>query len=182
MRAEDGDTRATLLARREAALRRWPLKGAEFETEMTTVARALDQHARSLEVVDADPVERLRAWLAVGETYLKLGARHAVQYAAEAFRAAEAAAARAEADAHEVMQLKHQYGMTLLKLAADTNAELAAEAANRLSTALALARKHMPVGVASIKLELFRAEHTVATLRRPRRERRAERAQEAEAA
>ena len=34
-----------------------------------------------------------------------------------------------------------------------------------LSSALSLARKHMPVGVASIRYELFRAEHTVAQLK-----------------
>ena len=53
----------------------------------------------------------------------------------------------------------------LLELAAGSDMELASEAAARLSGALELARKHMPVGVANIKYELFRAEHTVAQLR-----------------
>ncbi len=170
MKADERDRRAALIARKDAALQRWPTKSGEgFETEMATVARELDLLARSLDASDADPIERLRSWCAAGEAYLLLGAKYALQCATEAFRYAEAAAARAEADARELMQLEHQFGVALLKLSADTNAELAAEAATRLSTALSLARKHMPVGVASIKFELFRAEHTVTQLRGSRR-------------
>jgi hypothetical protein len=184
-RANAVEKRAALVARKDAALRRWPDRaGTEYEAEMADVAHQLDMLARALDSVDTDPIERLRAWCSVGEAYLLLGARTALHSAAEAFRYAEAAANRAEADAHELMKLKHQYGLALLKLAEDQNAELAAEAAARLSTALALARKHMPVGVVSIKYELFRAEHTVTRLRGTRRaERRDERAvREAEAA
>jgi hypothetical protein len=170
MRPEERDRRAALLARKDAAVARWPNKtGDAFEAEMAAIARELDELARSLDSAEADPVERLRTWASAGEAYLALGARYALQCAAEAFRYAENAAARVEADVYELMQLKHQFGIALLKLANETNAELAAEAAARLSTALSLARKHMPVGVASIKLELFRAEHTVATLRPARR-------------
>ena len=170
MRADEGDRRAELLARKEAALKRWPQKaGPEFEEEMAAVARELDHLARTLDNADAHPIDRLRAWCAAGEAYLHLGARYALQCATEAFRYAEAAATRAEADARELMQLKHQFGIALLKLGEDRSEQLAAEAANRLSTALALARKHMPVGVASIKFELFKAEHTVTQLRGTRR-------------
>jgi hypothetical protein len=166
MRADDGDRRAALIARKDAVLERWPDKSSpEFEDEMAAVARELDRLARNLDSAEADPVERLRTWCAAGEAYLSLGAKYALQCATEAFRYAESAAARAEADARELLQLKHQYGIALLKLAADTNEQLAVEAATRLSTALSLARKHMPVGVASIKYELFRAEHTVAQLK-----------------
>jgi hypothetical protein len=113
-----------------------------------------------------------------------VGAKYALQCATEAFRYAETAAINAEADAHELLQLKHQFGLALLKLAGDRNEQLASEAATRLSAALSLARKHMPVGVASIKYELFRAEHTVTQLRGTRRaERRdADKAREAQAA
>lgn len=185
MRADEGDRRrAALVARKEAALRRWPHKsGAEYEEEMNAVARELDSLARSLDSADAHPVERLRAWCAAGEAYLMLGARYALQCAAEAFRYAEAAAVRAEADGRELMALEHQYGLALLRLAGDSNEHLASEAAARLSNALSLARKHMPVGVVSIKYELFRAEHTVTTLRGARRtERRSERRRAPEAA
>ena len=188
MRADEGDRRAALVARKDAALQRWPHKsGDNFEAEMANVARDLDLLARQLDNGESHPLDRLRAWCAAGEAYLALGQtlgqKFALQCATEAFHYAEAAAARAETDARELMQLKHQYGVALLKLAADTNAELAAEAASRLSTALSLARKHMPVGVASIKLELFRAEHTVTTLRGARRAAaRDERTREAEAA
>lgn len=183
MRADDGDRRAALVARKEAALRRWPHKsGTEFEEEMAAIARDLDQLARSLDSAEGDPIDRLRAWCAAGEAYLQLGARYALQCATEAFHYAEAAAAKAETDARELMQLKHQYGMALLKLGEDRSEQLATEAANRLSTALALARKHMPVGVASIKFELFRAEHTVTTLRGTRRAERRDPQREAEAA
>jgi hypothetical protein len=170
MRADEGDRRAELIARKDAALKRWPSRTGEgFEAEMATIARELDLLARSLDNADGDPVERLRTWAAAGEAYLLLGAKYALQCATEAFRYAEAAAAKAETDARELLQLKHQFGVALLKLSADTNAELAAEAATRLSTALSLARKHMPVGVANIKFELFRAEHTVTQLRGTRR-------------
>ena len=170
MKADERDRRAELIARKDAALERWPTKSGEgFEAEMATVARELDLLARSLDARDADPIERLRSWCAAGEAYLQVGAKYALQCATEAFRYAEAAAGRAEADAREMLQLKHQFGVALLKLSADTNMELAAEAATRLSTALSLARKHMPVGVASIKFELFRAEHTVTQLRGTRR-------------
>ena len=82
------------------------------------------------------------------------------------------------------MHLKHGYGCTLLELAAGSNMDLATEAAARLSSALDLARKHMPVGVANIKYELFRAEHTVAQLRGARSTpaREAQRAREIEEA
>jgi hypothetical protein len=186
MRAEDGDNiRAALIARRDAVLKRWPTRsGDDFEAEMATIARDLDSLARALDNADSDPVQRLRTWCAAGEAYLLVGARYAVQCATEAFRYAEAAAAKAEADAREVLQLQHQFGLALLKLAGDRNEHLASEAATRLSAALSLARKHMPVGVASIKYELFRAEHTVTQLRGTRRtERRdAEKAREAQAA
>ena len=170
MRANDGDKRAALIARRDAALKRWPTKSGEgFEAEMTSIARELDLLARSLDNKESDPVERLRAWCAAGEAYLLLGQKYALQCATEAFRYAEAAASKAEADVREHLQLQHQFGVALLKLAEDRNEQLAVEAATRLSTALSLARKHMPVGVAGIKLELFRAEHTVSQLRGTRR-------------
>jgi hypothetical protein len=166
MRADDGDRRAALQARKDAALKRWPDRaGAEYEAEMTAIAHELDQLARTLESDDSDPIERLRAWSSAGEAYLLLGAKHAVQCAANAFRYAEIAAAKAEANVHDLMKLQHQFGLALLKLAEDKNEELAAEAAARLSSALSLARKHMPVGVALIKFELIRAEHTVTQLR-----------------
>jgi len=166
MRADDGDRRAALIARKDAALRRWPDRdGGEFEAEMSAIAHELDQLARSLDQANSDPIERLRTWCAAGEAFLLLGAKYALQCAAEAFRYAEAAATLAEANVHDLMKLQHQYGLALLKLAEDKNAELAAEAAARLSTALSLARKHMPVGVAIIKFELIRAEHTVTALR-----------------
>jgi hypothetical protein len=170
MRADEADRRAALIARKEAALQRWPHKsGPEFEAEMGVVARELGGLARALDSAEAHPSDRLRAWCATGEAYLLLGAKYALQCATEAFRYAEAAAARAEADAHQLMQLEHQFGVALLKLGEDRSEQLAAEAASRLSTALSLARKHMPVGVAGIKFELFKAEHTVTTLRGTRR-------------
>ena len=171
MKADDGDRRAALVARKEAALKRWPHKsGPEFEAEMSAIAREFDELAQSLDRADADPIERLRAWSATGEAYLLLGAKYALQCATEAFRYAEAAASKAEADVRELMKLKHQFGLALLKLGEDRSEQLAAEAASRLSTALSLARQHMPVGVAVIKYELIRAEHTVNTLRGERRE------------
>jgi hypothetical protein len=174
------DRRAALVARKEAALRRWPDRsGADFEAELSAVARELDQLARSLERADVDPVERLRTWCSVGEAYMSLGAKYALQCATDAFRAAEAVATQVQADARELVHLKRNHGIALLKLAADTNAELAAEAAARLSAALSLARKHMPVGVVGIKYDLFRAEHTVTELRGARRPERREIAEEA---
>lgn len=166
MRAEERDRRATLVARKEAALRRWPNRAdEEFKAELNEVAHELDQLARALDEAQADGLDRLRTWCALGEAYLLLGQRHSLQAASEAFRNAESLASLVEAQAHELMNLKHGYGCTLLELAAGSNIDLAAEAAARLSSALELARKHRPVGVASIKYELFRAEHTVAQLR-----------------
>ena len=74
MRADDGDRRAALIARKDAALERWPTKSGEgFEAEMAAIARELDLLARSLDSRESDPVERLRAWCAAGEAYLLLG-------------------------------------------------------------------------------------------------------------
>ena len=166
MRAEQRDRRAALVARKEAALRRWPNRADdEFRTELNEVAHELDQMARALDEAQADGLDRLRTWCALGEAYLLLGQKHSLQAASEAFRNAEALSSLVETQAHELMNLKHGYGCTLLELAAGSNMELATEAAARLSSALALARKHMPVGVANIKYELFRAEHTLAQLR-----------------
>jgi hypothetical protein len=166
MRAEYGDQRAALIARKDAALKRWPNKAdVEFKAELNEVAHELIQLARSLDEAHADALDRLRTWSAVGEAYLLLGQTHALQVASEAFRTAEALASMVDARADELMKLKHGYGCALLELAAGSNMELATEAAARLSSALSLARKHMPVGVASIKYELFRAEHTVAQLK-----------------
>jgi hypothetical protein len=166
MRAEERDRRAALVARKEAAIRRWPNRADdEFKAELNEVAHELDQLARALDEAQADGLDRLRTWCALGEAYLLLGQRHSLQAASEAFRNAESLASLVEAQAHELMNLKHGYGCTLLELAAGSNMDLATEAAARLSSALELARKHRPVGVASIKYELFRAEHTVAQLR-----------------
>jgi hypothetical protein len=167
MRADDGDhIRAALIARKDAALKQWPERSGDgYEAEMAAIARELDALARSLDGADSDPVSRLRTWSAAGEAYLLTGAKYALQCATEAFRCAETAAALAEANMHDLVKLQHQYGLALLKLAEDKNAELTAEAATRLSTALSLARKHMPVGVAAIKFELIRAEHTLTALR-----------------
>ena len=166
MRADQRDRRDALVARKDAALQRWPNRADdEFKAELNEVAHELEQMARALDEAQADGLDRLRTWCALGEAYLLLGQKHSLQAASEAFRNAEALASMVEAQAHELMNLKRGYGCTLLELAAGSNAELAAEAAARLSSALALARKHMPVGVANIKYELFRAEHTVAQLR-----------------
>jgi hypothetical protein len=167
MRADDGDDRrAALIARKEEALKRWPSRaGPDFQAELSAIADELSALARSLDEAHAEAIDRLRAWCAVGEAFMLLGQTRALQAASEAFRTAEALTSIVDAQAHELMKLKHGYGWTLLELAAGANAELAAEAAARLSSALSLARKHMPVGVASIKYELFRAEHTVAQLK-----------------
>jgi hypothetical protein len=171
MRTEALNQRAALLARREAALKRWPNKtGAEFAAELGRIAEDLATLARTMEMADVAPLERLRTWCSAGDTYLITGSdRTALECAAEAYRSAEELAEQALTEAAELLQLKHRYGSALLKLAEGRNAELASEAASRLSSALSLARKHMPVGVATIKLELFRAEHTVTQLRRTRR-------------
>ena len=186
MRADDGDhIRAALIARKDAALKRWPDRSGDgYETEMAAIARELDALARSLDGAESDPVSRLRTWSAAGEAYLLIGAKYAVQCATEAFRYAEAAAARAEADARDLLKLQHQFGLALMKLGGECNEQLAVEAASRLSSALSLARKHMPVGVASIKYELFRAEHAVTQMRGTRRAERpdAAKAREAQAA
>ncbi|HEX9182726.1 MAG TPA: hypothetical protein VF876_05640 [Burkholderiales bacterium] len=166
MRAEERDRRAALIARKEAALRRWPNRAdEEFKAELNEVVHELDQLARSLDEAQADGLDRLRTWCALGEAYLLLGQKHSLQAASEAFRNAEALSSLVEAHAQELMNLKHGYGCALLELAAGRDMALASEAAARLSGALALARKYMPVGVANIKYELFRAEHTVAQLR-----------------
>ena len=166
MRAEERDRRAALVARKNAALQRWPNRADdEFKAELNEVAHELDQLARALDEAQADGLDRLRTWCALGEAYLLLGQKHSLQAASEAFRNAEALSSLVEAQAQELMNLKHGYGCTLLELSAGSNMDLASEAAARLSGALELARKHMPVGVANIKYELFRAEHTVAQLR-----------------
>ena len=166
MRAEERDRRAELIARKNAALQRWPNRADdEFKAEMNEVAHELDQLARALDEAQADGLDRLRAWCALGEAYLLLGQKHSLQAASDAFRNAEALSSLVEAQAQELMNLKHGYGCTLLELSAGSNMDLASEAAARLSGALELARKYMPVGVANIKYELFRAEHTVAQLR-----------------
>lgn len=158
--------RFALLARIDAALARWPERsGAAFDAEAAAIADELDALARSIDRSDIEPIERLRSWRQTGEAYLRIGGRGPLQRASEAFRSAEALAQEADAGAAELVQLKHAFGSTLLRLAAGESEELALAAATRLSTALALARKHAPENVAAIKHELLRAEHSATLLR-----------------
>lgn len=64
----------------------------------------------------------------------------------------------------ELLELNQRFGRTLFALSAGADHALATAAARHLGTALALARKHRPDGVAEIKLDLFRAEHAAVTL------------------
>ena len=67
MRAEERDRRAALVARKEAALKRWPNRADdEFKAELNEVAHELDQLARALDEAQADGLDRLRTWCALG--------------------------------------------------------------------------------------------------------------------
>lgn len=166
MTTEQLNRRTALLARRDAALARWPERsGADYEAEMAAIADGMKKVARSMDCAEFHPLERLRTWRCAGDTFLTLGDTGApLQRAAEAFATAEALASCVPVDACELLDLTHRYGSTLYKLSEGENETLARAAARHLGTALALARRHRPVGVADIKLDLFRAEHAVMKL------------------
>lgn len=71
---------------------------------------------------------------------------------------------RSSTDEVDLLELNQRFGRTLFVLSDGSDHALATAAARHLGTALALARKHRPDGVAEIKLDLFRAEHAVVTL------------------
>jgi len=171
MTSEPIDPRAELLARRDAAYARWPRRcGAEFAAEMTAIAEEFLALANAAEFCGADPCVRLRAWLHTGDAYLAFGtARDAMRLrsAADAYRMAEALLGETETSALERVHLHDAHGRALLQLAEEDDVELASAAAHRLATALTLARQHIPERVASIKLELCRAEHVIALQRNP---------------
>ena len=171
MTSESIDPRAELLARRDAALVRWPRRaGTEFATEMTAIAEEFMALAHATEFSGADPSVRLRAWMHAGDAYFAFGtARDAkrLRCAADAYRMAEELLDQAEASPLERVHLHDAHGRALLQLAEEDDVELASAAAHRLATALSLARRHIPERVAAIKLELCRAEHVVTVQRNP---------------
>jgi hypothetical protein len=171
MTSDPIDPRAELLARRDAALVRWPRRcGAEFAAEMTAIAEEFLALAQAAEFCDAEPGDRFRAWLHAGDAYFAFGtARDSMRLkcAADAYRMAEALLDEADTDAVERVSLLDSHGRALLQLAEDDDVELASAAAHRLATALSLARQHIPERVAGIKLELCRAEHVIAVQRNP---------------
>lgn len=171
MTSESIDPRAELLARRDAALARWPRRtGADFAAEMTAIAEEFMALAQAAEFSGADPCVRLRAWLHAGDAYLSFGtARDAMrlQHAANAYRMAEVLLDETETSALERVHLHDAHGRALLQLAEEDDVELASAAAQRLATALSLARQHIPERVAAIKLELCRAEHVIAMQQSP---------------
>jgi hypothetical protein len=166
MTTEQLNRRTALLARRDAALARWPDRsGADYEAEVAAIAEEMKALAHSMDGSEFHPLERLRTWRCAGDAFLTLGeSRAPLQRAADAFASAEALAECVPVDATELLDLKHRFGSTLYKLSEGENEKLARAAARHLGTALALARKHRPVGVADIKLDLFRAEHAVMKL------------------
>jgi hypothetical protein len=166
MTTDQLNRRTALLARKDAALVRWSERRApEHAAELESIAREMDELARAMDGAEMHPLERLRTWRCTADVYLSLGtAPTPLRRAAHALRTAEALADSVPVDVVELLDLKHKFGSTLFKLSAGEDAELAAAAARHLSTALALARKHRPVGVAEIKLDLFRAEHAVMKL------------------
>jgi hypothetical protein len=166
MTTEQLNRRTALLVRRDAALARWPDRsGADYEAEMAAIAEEMKALAQSMDGAEFHPLERLRTWRCAGDAFLTLGEGHEpLQRAAEAFASAEALTDCVPVDATELLDLKYRFGSTLYKLSQGENEKLAQAAARHLGTALALARKHRPVGVADIKFDLFRAEHAVMKL------------------
>jgi hypothetical protein len=171
MTSEPIDPRAELLARRDAALARWPRRtGADFAAEMTAIAEEFTALARAADFGDADPCERFRAWLHAGDAYFAFGSAGdsmRLKCAADAYRMAEELLDETEPDAVERVHLLDAHGRALLQLAEENDAETASAAAHRLATALSLARRYIPERVAGIKLELCRAERQIAMLRNP---------------
>jgi hypothetical protein len=171
MTSESIDPRAELLARRDAALARWPRRtGADFASEMTAIAEEFMALARAADFGDADPCERFRAWLHAGDAYFAFGTAQdsmRLKCAADAYRKAESLLDETETDAVERVHLHDAHGRALLQLADDDDVETVSAAAHRLATALSLARRHIPERVAGIKLELCRAEHAIALQRNP---------------
>jgi hypothetical protein len=171
MTSDTIDPRTELLARRDAALARWPRRtGPDFAAEMTAIAEELTALARAADFGGADPCERFRAWLHAGDAYFAFGtARDSMRLkcAADAYRIAESLLDETEADAVERVHLHDAHGRALLQLADEDDVQTASAAAHRLAIALSLARRYIPERVAGIKLELCRAEHVIAIQRNP---------------
>jgi tetratricopeptide (TPR) repeat protein len=159
--------REILLARNDATLDRWPERtGPEFIREMTAVLQGLEALAREADAVVGDRLERCRTWRYVGNAYFDLGAvRELAQlkHAADAYQRAEALLEGLD-DPIERMKLDYSYGNALFHLCDAQDLQLAQEARRRYSSALAIARIHMPAGVEAAQSALTNAEMVVALL------------------
>ena len=159
--------RDALLARNDAALDRWPERsGPAFTAEMGAVAEGLEALAQAVARSGNDALESSRTWRFAGNAYFDLGAgreRAPLERAAAAYRSAESLLEGLD-DHVELVKLNYCFGNTLLKLSDAKDLSMASAARERLQSALALARKHMPAGVASLEKELANAEQIVSLL------------------
>ena len=159
--------RDALLARNDAALERWPDRsGPAFTAEMSAVAEGLETLAEAVARSGKDALEGSRTWRFAGNAYFDLGAgrEHApLERAAAAYRSAESLLDGLD-DRVELVKLNYCFGNTLLKLSDAKDLGMASAARERLKTALALARNHMPAGVPSLEKEVANAEQIVALL------------------
>ena len=159
--------RDALLARNDAALDRWPDRsGPAFTAEMSAIAEGFEALAQAVARSGKDALEGSRTWRFAGNAYFDLGAgreRAPLEKAAAAYRSAESLLDGLD-DRVELVKLNYCFGNTLLKLSDAKDLRMASAAHERLKTALALARVHMPAGVASLEKEVTNAGQIVSLL------------------
>jgi hypothetical protein len=159
--------RAALVARSDAALERWPQRtGREFTREMSAVASGLEALAAEADAAGGNRLERCRTWRFAGLVAFDLGNGKELpemRRAVDAFRKADALLEGID-NPLERTKLDYSFGHALFHLCDGKDIGLAREARDRYASALALARTHLPAGVADAQRALTNAERLIEML------------------
>jgi len=159
--------RNALVAQGEALLDRFPKRtGDAFVREMTAVANGLQAIAEAADRADRtgiDALERARTWRHLGNACYDLGTgrqREHLERASSAFARADALHANLN-EPVEKLKVHYSWGRTLLLLCDGQDPQLAVQARDRFTTALALAPEHLPAAVPHLQTALTDATRVV---------------------
>ena len=152
--------RNAFVAQGEALLDRFPQRtGDEFVREMTVVANGLQAIAQAADRADrsgSDALERARTWRHFGNACYDLGTgrqRPELERASGAFARADALHTNLN-EPVEKLKVNYSWGRTLLLLCGGQDPQLAVQARDRFTTALALAPEHLPAAVPHLQTAL----------------------------
>jgi hypothetical protein len=140
----------------------------EFIDEVISIAESLTALAQQADSIGGDSVERSRTWRYVGNAYQNLA--DAQDSGMEPLMQADIAFEKADAllDSHlnplEQMKLDFAYSRVLMLLSQGSDASLVKRSHDRCSSALLLARIHMPGVVSGIEESLATIKQTLSIL------------------